>query len=281
MAAKNFECISNIVKNRAEEFVKNSNTGRRDKGSVQSPDMTLAITDELLKQVLEYVNVTVSELKEDYDDKLKAKDLKIGELQSENQELRYQLDASSQYNRRENLKIIGVEYKKDEDVKKIVKDIAAHVGVPIEDKDISVVHRLNTSDDKENTTETTESGKPKRIPSIIAKFVRRDVKTAFFNARKQNVEKPGSPHPNAAIYEDVTPLRSRIMYQLCNRKDQHDNRKWKYVWSRDGRIYCRTQEESERTPQPKPHIVNRVEDLKDLGFSDKEINTITHPKRRT
>ena len=166
-------------------------------------------------------------------------------------------------------------------MKKIVKDIAAHVGVPIEDKDISVVHRLNTSDDKENTTETTESGKPKRIPSIIAKFVQRDVKTAIFNARKQNVEKPGSPHPNAAIYEDVTPLRSRIMYQLRNRKDQHDNRKWKYVWSRDGRIYCRTQEESERTPQPKPHIVNRVEDLKDLGFSDEDINTIKHPKRRT
>ena len=248
MAAKNFECISNIVKNRAEEFVKNSNTGRRDKGSAQSPDMTLAITDELLKQEIEYINFTVSELKEDYDDKLKDKDLKICELQSENQELRYQLDASSQYNRRENLKIIGVEYKKDEDVKKIVKDIAAHVGVPIEDKDISVVHRLNTSDDKEDATETTDTGKLKCIPSIIAKFVQRDVKTAIFNARKNDVEKPGSPHPNAAIYEDVTPLPSRIMYQLRNRKDQHDNRKWKYVWSRDGRIYCRTQEESERTP---------------------------------
>ena len=63
MAAKNFECISNIVKNRAEEFVKNSNTGRRDKGSVQSPDMTLAITDELLKQVIKYINVMMINLR--------------------------------------------------------------------------------------------------------------------------------------------------------------------------------------------------------------------------
>ena len=138
------------------------------------------------------------------------------------------------------MKLTGVEYKEGEDVKEIVKDIAAHVGVSITDKDISVAHRLHTRDDKENTNETTESGKPKRIPSIIVKFVQRDVKSAIFNVRKQNVDKIGSPHPDAAIYEDVTSLRSRIMYQLRNRKDRDDIKKWKYVWSREGRINCRT-----------------------------------------
>ena len=279
MTSKDFECISNIVKKRAEEFSKNSSRGRN-KENVPVPDMTLAITDQLLKEMIELVNVTVSDLREEFDEKLKDKDLKICDLQNENRELRYQLDASQQYSRRENLKIIGVEYKENEDVKKIVKDIAAHVGVPIEDKDISVAHRLNTSDDKEDPTETTESGKPKRIPSIIVKFVQRDVKTAIFNARSQNVKKAGSPHPNAAIYEDVTPLRSRIMYQLRNRKDQGDNRKWRYVWSREGRIYCRTLEQSEQSPQPRPTTVNRVEDLKNLGFSEQEINAITHPPKR-
>ena len=110
-------------------------------------------------------------------------------------------------------------------MRKIVKDIAAHVGVPIEDKDISVVHRLNKSDDKEESTETTESDRPKRIPSIIAKFVQRDVKSAIFKKRKEITQKAGCPYPNAQIYEDVTPLCSRIMYQLRNRKDQEDNRK--------------------------------------------------------
>ena len=38
----------------------------------------------------------------------------------------------------------------------------------------------------------------------------RDIKSKAFNARKQNVDKPGSPFPEAIIYEDVTPLRSRI-----------------------------------------------------------------------
>ncbi|CAL4144149.1 unnamed protein product, partial [Meganyctiphanes norvegica] len=90
----------------------------------------------------------------------------------------------------------------------------------------------------------------------------------------------GSPHPDAAIYEDVTPLHSRILYQLRNQKDQDDNKKWKYVWSdrsRKCRINCRTLEESDMIPQPEPHIVNRVEDLKNLGFTDEEINDITHP----
>lgn len=270
-----FTSISNLVKGKAEEVVKSTRSGGK------LPEITLAITDELLKQMLEFVVVKVNEVREEVKDQLKKKDEKISELQEENRELRYQLDASSQYNRRDNLKIIGVKYDKNEDVKKIVKDIAAHVGEPIEDKDISVAHRLNTSEDKEDSTEVTPTGgKPKLIPSIIVKFVRRDVKTAIFNARKQNVLKPGSPHPDAAIYEDVTPLRSRIMYQLRNRKDDQGNKVWRYVWSREGRIYCRTQEESEKSPQPKPKIVNRVEDLKKLGFSDEEITSITHPKKR-
>ena len=297
MSAKDFACISQIIKAKAEEITQNTNkssalrSGGTGSSIIVIPEGTLAITNELLKEVLECIQVNVSELREEFNDKLSAKDAEVNdkllardakfcELQSDNSELRYQLDAASQYNRRENLKIIGVKYDKDEDVNKIVKDIAAHVGVTLEDRDISVAHRLLTSEDKEDANNPTASGKPQRIPSIIVKCVQRDIKSKFFNARKQNVEKAGSPYPDAVIYEDVTPLRSRIMYQLRNRKDQADNKKWKYVWSREGRIYCRTEEESMQNPQPKPHIVNRVEDLRKLEFTEQEINAIIKSNKR-
>ena len=55
--------------------------------------------------------------------------------------------------------------------------------------------------------------------------------------------------------------------------------KYKIVWSRDGRIFCRTEEESRQVPQAKPHIINRVEDLVKLGFTEGEIKNIIHGKR--
>ena len=48
------------------------------------------------------------------------------------------------------------------------------------------------------------------------------------------------------------------------------NNKYMYVWSRDGRIFCRTEAESKecvtnpktaKEGPPKPHIVNKVQDL--------------------
>ena len=153
-----------------------------------------------------------------------------------------------------------------------------HIGTPILPEQINTIHSLHAGDSKVDEAATASSGKTVRIPNTIIRLVHRDVKTKIFNARKQNIENSGSPYPDAAIYEDVTPLRSRIMYQLRNRKDGDGNKKWKFVWSRDGRIFCRTEQQARQTPQPKPYIVNRVEDLRKLDFSESEIYDIIHPK---
>ena len=73
------------------------------------------------------------------------------------------------------------------------------------------------------------------------------------------------------MYEDVTPLCSRMMYQLR----QRDNKKaFKYVWSKGGRIFVRTHEEAEAEPQPRPHVINTPDDLLKVGFSVAEVETI-------
>ena len=92
-------------------------------------------------------------------------------------------------------------------------------------------------------------------------------------------DKAGYKYPNAAIYEDVTPTRSRIMFELRNKKDDDNNRVFKYVWSKDGRIFIRTEDEAKQSPMPKPRSLQRPEDLKKYGWTDQEIENIIINKR--
>ena len=66
------------------------------------------------------------------------------------------------------------------------------------------------------------------------------------------------------------------MYELRNRDEK---RAFKYVWSRGGRIFCRTHEEANMTILPKPKVINKPEDLLDIGFSTEEVEAIIKNKR--
>ena len=259
------------------------------------PKLFLVMINEATKQLLEHQTNKCNEQKEYFEDelkrtdkyfedKLKEKNEKISQLESYIDDIRNQVDATGQYSRRENLKIIGVPYDKNENVNEIIKEIAKHNGVELEDRDISVAHRIFTKDDSAagNSSRTTGNPRPKQDPTIIFKCVQRDVKTKVFDTRKQIVAKPGCKYPNAQIYEDVTPLRSRMMFELRQRKDGDgpDAKKvFRYVWSREGRIFAHTAEEAIQNPQPRPHKINRPQDLKKLGWSNCEISAIIHNKR--
>ena len=136
---------------------------------------------------------------------------------------------------------------------------------------------------KDDALQTTANGGQVKIPSIIMRTNRRTIKYELMDKRKQLRINAHPDYPNVAIYEDVTPLRSRMLYALRNRRDQHGNKYYKFTWTREGRIYCRTEEES-RTLQPngkqaRPHVVNRPQDLAKLGFSKQEIENIIYNRR--
>ena len=207
----------------------------------------------------------------------------VSKLQKENCELRNIIDDTEQYNRRDNLKIVGVPYKKNENIVQIVKDIAKHTtGEELRDDEISVAHRVMSKKDRERLDKLPASVSvaqtAKDAPSIVAKFTRRTTKIKIFESRKQTTVKPSPPYPHVAIYDDVTPLRSRILYALRNKKNNDGNKVYKFVWSREGRIYCRTESESQQETQPPPHIVNCSQDLRKLGWKDSEIEDIIHKK---
>ena len=142
------------------------------------------------------------------------KDAKIEELERKVKENQYNLDAQAQYNRSENIKIHGIEYNKGEDTNEIVKNVAKYCGVEINDVDLSTSHRLMSKE--EMNSQINPSNRDSKIPPIIARVNRRDIKTKLLEAKKTittNVQCP-THLKNALIYEDVTPLCSRIMYHL-------------------------------------------------------------------
>ena len=64
------------------------------------------------------------------------------------------------------------------------------------------------------------------------------------------------------------------MYELRQRGDKKE---FRYVWSRGGRIFCRTPEE---VLTKKKHVINKPEDLSTVGFSPEEIEAIIKNKRK-
>ena len=200
------------------------------------------------------------------------------------EDLLNQIDNLSQYSRRDNLKILGVPVTDVDNINEIVVDIVKHTGVDLVVDDISIAHRINTKDDA--AIQSGPLNRPTKVPSIICKLKSRTKRSEIFQARKFIKLKPAAPHREAAIYDDVTPLRSRIMYALRNHKVEGvtpEKKKYEFVWSRDGRIFCRTHEESQareihpitgKQVMPKPHIVNKPQDLEKLGWSPSEIQDI-------
>ena len=290
-AEQDLLCINNIVKATAVDYMKShapkptrGNTNKSDDNPTCRPEFVQVLISEAVKQLIERQDNNNAEAISSRDEKIKKLEGQVSVLQKDNTELRNMLDDVSQYNRRDNIKILGVPYKKDEDVIKIVKDITKHTtGEELHDNEISVAHRIISKEDRDklDSVPFNENAPvtPKNAPSIVVKFCRRNTKTKVFESRKQTVAKPNCPYPRAEIYEDVTPLRSRILYALRNKKDDDDNKVYRYVWSREGRIYCRTDAESKRSPQPKPHIINCPQDLAELGWSPSEIHEIIHKKK--
>ena len=286
-AAQDLLCIVNLLKQASDEVMTKRKTRADQNKSDDSPICTLEHVQALLRVVVEQLierqdnqKVEITSSKDEEISNLKEE---LSLVKKENSELRQMQDDAQQYNRRDNLKIIGVPYQKGENVVKIVQDIAKHTtGEDLHESEISVAHRIISKENKIKLEATPFNPNaqvtPKNAPSIIVKFCRRDTKTKVFESRKQTAAKPHSPYPRAEIYEDVTPLRSRILYALRNRKDEHDNKVYRYVWSREGRLYCHTEAESKQDPRPEPHKITCPEDLAKLGWLPSEIQDIIHKK---
>lgn len=105
----------------------------------------------------------------------------LDKIKKQTQLQHFKLDELEQYTRKENICIHGLpETGDNEDTADEVVKLARKAGVTITKNDISVAHRLPGN---------RSSGKPR---SIIAKFVRRIIKTDFMR-KKSNLRSDSGP----------------------------------------------------------------------------------------
>jgi hypothetical protein len=158
-------------------------------------DEKLALFSVKMNEVvrsIEFINTKYEEM----ETKLTSYEAKQKDLCNENQALALQLKQTTkelndlkdvcndleQYSRRDCVEIRGVPLKRglrsgEENTDRIVMKVAATVGVEIEEKDISISHRLKTSE--------SYRGDKLQPPPIIVKFTRRVTKENFYKAQKK------------------------------------------------------------------------------------------------
>lgn len=141
-----------------------------------------------------------------------------------------------QYTRRECVEIRGVPQKPEESTNSIVKDMGKAIGVDITDTDISVSHRLPPS-------KSYKSKKPGPSP-IIVKFVRRDTKDAFYQARLKLKEMTSKDlgfldEHRMYISESLSPTNRELFNEAYKLKKDLD---YKFLWTSNGRVFLRASE---------------------------------------
>ena len=221
--------IMTLFKNAADDHSSRNKSTRTTNNEV-SPALMHAI-GILVQNILEREDFIKKEFEEKlianqklYEDKLSDSKREINELRAGQRKLMFDLDAQAQYNRSENIKIHNIKYTANEDTNNIIKDLGKYAGVPITDADISISHRLMSKE------ELLKLGPNSKAPPLIARFNRRNIATRLLGARKNIMANTETPLnlKNTAMYEDVTPMKSRILFQLRNRDDK---KAFKFVWS--------------------------------------------------
>ena len=127
--------------------------------------------------------------------------------------------------------------------------LADAVGVSITQADISVSHVLPSRKKDDAAVGTT----------VIAKFVRRDVKSAIIKNKKKL--KSMESYKSTYVNEDLTPLRSAMLRALRN-----DNA-IKSCWSSEGRILCKLVVEGEEVTKS----LESPDDLWKVGWDEERI----------
>lgn len=162
-------------------------------------------------------------------EKLKAK---CKDNESKIEELHKRLVQCEQYSRRSNVEIKGLVEAQNEDVTGLVSRIGEVIGEPISADDIEVCHRVPTR----------EEGKSNVVVQFKSKS-KRDV--VLEKARKNRIKNSnvGISNEGAIFVNDhLCPFLKKLLAQAIAKKRE---KQWRFVWTRNGRIYARKSEASD------------------------------------
>ena len=181
-------------------------------------------------------------LKAEYDKLIEVNTLQkeISNLKSQAAALKTQeikdsikVDELEQYGRRQNLEIVGVPEKEDENTNAIVLEVANMLDVDIMSSHISTSHRLP----KKTASSRNNSGSS----PIIVRFTSRDIRNQIYANRKKArfVDLKNfsvSDTKNIFVNENLTPTRKQLFWKT---KQEVKNNSWKYIWTHNGNVFVK------------------------------------------
>lgn len=196
-----------------------------------------------LRESLSFLNDAVEEnnkLMESVTQELKKTQEVNKQLLKENADLRSNMTSMEirvrnleQYSRKQNLEIDGVPESQGEDVCAILADVGRAIGVELKKEKVVAVHRVPTYNKKKSSP-------------IVVKFStyeERDVWiTGYKSVRPLTANKINpSFNGSARVYvnEHLSPENKLL---LSKTKEAAKQKGYKYVWSRDGKIFVRRDE---------------------------------------
>lgn len=225
-----------------------------------SNDMGNIIQDSIrseLKDIIEELGSmkrSVKFISKQYDDMhslLEERSKQINQLQKENnsmqpiiKELNFRLTQMEQHARSCNIEIISVPEFKSENLNVITMQLCKSVSCPLKDSDIIMATRV--------AKQNTDGKRPRSIiVKVISPSVRDEILAAVIKFNKANAtDKLSTAHLGIGgdkkpvyVAEHLT-VQNRALHQATRLAAKEKN--YKFVWVRNGRIFAKKNETSER-----------------------------------
>eukprot|EP00057_Strongylocentrotus_purpuratus_P010752 XP_011665226.1 PREDICTED: uncharacterized protein LOC105438737 [Strongylocentrotus purpuratus] len=165
----------------------------------------------------------------------------VQKVQASLQKHDVRLDEMEQYSRRDNIVLRGVPEKEGENTNDVVIEVSASTGIKVVGADISTSHRIGRP-------------QPNRSRPIVARFVRRDLRTDILRNKRKLRD---SQHKDIMVSEHLAPGRAKLLHAV--KQDDQVER----VWTIDGKVHCILKGD------PRKQIIHGPDDLfRRLGWSE-------------
>ena len=169
-----------------------------------------------------------------------------------------------QYSRRDCLEIKGIPVhsegsSRSDDLNDIVLKVANTIGVQMDMKDISVVHRLPRRRIS-NVSESSDNLQEHQPPNVIVKFVRREVRDNFYRARRNLKDKSarnlGFTSTNLIFVSESLTEMNKNLFNKCLKVRRDLG--FKFIWTHMGKIKLR---KDERSPVVNIHSIDDIQKI--------------------
>ncbi|KAJ2939551.1 hypothetical protein O0L34_g6383 [Tuta absoluta] len=164
------------------------------------------------------------------------------------------------------IEISCIPEEKGENIQHIITTVVSKLGVSLAEQDIVSAERVGR---------TPDASSPARPRLIVVRLARRAVRDQVLKAarvrRGATTEDTGLPAPHRRFYVNERLTRAN-RHVFRHAREAAGRMHWRYVWSKDGKIYARKHQDGPRHRLRSENDVFRVFGLDIVGSSNNESN---------